>query len=90
MYLFVIDEKFGGWYIISYLCDVIKNKKGDVYVRYSELEKLFKKKGCYLYREGSNHSIWKDSEGKLMPIPRHNGQEVPPGTLKKIEKWAGI
>ena len=27
-------------------------------MRYSELEKLIKQAGCYILKEGANHSIW--------------------------------
>ncbi|WP_425542742.1 type II toxin-antitoxin system HicA family toxin [Algoriphagus jejuensis] len=60
-------------------------------MKYSELEKLCKKAGCYWVRDGSNHPIWySPSTGKHFQLSHHKSQEVKTGTLGKIKKDAGI
>lgn len=57
----------------------------------SELIKLLKKNGCYLYRNGKRHDIWYSPiTGKQFPVPRHLSQDVPTGTCNSIKKDAGI
>lgn len=60
-------------------------------MKYSELEKEIKQIGCYILKEGANHTIWfSPITGKKFPVSRHKTQEVPTGTLKSIRKAAGI
>jgi predicted RNA binding protein YcfA (HicA-like mRNA interferase family) len=60
-------------------------------MKYSELEKLLKKSGCTIKREGSNHSIWYSPKtGKSFPVGRHRTEDVRPGTLKSIKRDAGL
>lgn len=60
-------------------------------MKYSELEKEIKQIGCYILKEGANHTIWfSPVTGKKFPVSRHKTQEVPTGTLKSIRKAAGI
>lgn len=50
-------------------------------MRYSELEKLIKQAGCYILKEGANHSIWYSPiTQKKFPVGRHRTEEVPTGT----------
>ena len=57
----------------------------------SELKKLLKDAGCYLYKEGANHEQWYSPQtGKIFSVGRHGGQEVPSGTLNDILKKAGL
>lgn len=57
----------------------------------SELIKLLKKNGCYLYRNGKRHDIWYSPiTGKQFPVPRYLSQDVPTGTCNSIKKDAGI
>ena len=64
--------------------------EGDA-VRVSELKKILRDNDCYLYREGSRHEIWISRRtGKKFQIPRHGSQEVPAGTLRSIQKSAGL
>lgn len=44
--------------------------KGSDNVQRFKLERLFKKKGWYLLRHGSNHDIWTNGTNKEQ-IPRH-------------------
>ena len=60
-------------------------------MRYAELEKDLKKIGCYIFRQGANHSIWYSPiTNETCPISRHKTQEVPIGTLKAIKRAMGL
>ena len=60
-------------------------------MKYSELEKLLKKAGCTVHREGSNHTIWYSPiTGKTFPVGRHRSEDVRQGTLKSIKRDAGL
>jgi len=60
-------------------------------MRYSELEKLLTKSGCYILKEGASHRIWySPATGQKFPVGRHKTEEVPTGTLKSIKRAAGI
>lgn len=60
-------------------------------MKFTELTKLLTKAGCYVVREGANHTIWYSPKtGKQFPVGRHQSEEVPAGTLKSIKKNAGI
>ena len=60
-------------------------------MKYSELEKILKKAGCYVLKEGANHTIWYSPiTGKSFPVGRHKTQDVPNGTLNSIKKASGI
>ena len=51
----------------------------------TELIKILRRNGCYLKREGANHSLWVSTiNGKTETIPRHN--EIPDLLAKKIIK----
>ena len=57
----------------------------------SEIKKKVKKVGWYLVRHGSSHDLYghDDHPGVLLPIPRHDSKEVPPGTAANILKVSG-
>ncbi|MBQ8692089.1 MAG: type II toxin-antitoxin system HicA family toxin [Synergistaceae bacterium] len=60
-------------------------------MKYSELKRFLKRNGCYFLREGGSHEFWySEISAAEFIIPRHGGQEVPPGTLNSILKHAGI
>lgn len=60
-------------------------------MKYSELIRILKKSGCFIVRHGSRHDIWKSPiTGDIFQVPRHQTEEVRPGTLKEIKKAAGI
>lgn len=60
-------------------------------MKYSELEKKLKKIGCYLFKDGSRHPIWKSPvTNKLFAMSYHKSQEVKNGTLNSIKKSAGL
>ena len=50
-----------------------------------ELERLLRKAGCYLKREGRSHSLWiNPSTGVMETVPRH--REIKEPLAKKILK----
>ncbi|MDY3215864.1 MAG: type II toxin-antitoxin system HicA family toxin [Sodaliphilus sp.] len=56
-------------------------------MKYSELFKRLKRAGCSIVRHGARHDIWYSPiTVKQLPVPRHGSKEIPPGTLKNIEK----
>ena len=56
-----------------------------------ELEKLLRQYGCYYLDDGGNHETWYSPiTGKKFPVWRHKGQDIKPGTLRKILKESGI
>ena len=60
-------------------------------MKYSELERMLKKAGCTVFREGSNHTMWYSPITKTkFPVGRHSKEEVPIGTLRNILKSAGL
>jgi predicted RNA binding protein YcfA (HicA-like mRNA interferase family) len=57
----------------------------------AELIRLLKKHGCCLFRNGSNHDIYKSPlTGRQFSVGRHMKEEVRTGTLKNILRSAGI
>ena len=57
----------------------------------SELLRILRANRCYFVREGTNHEVWhSDITGCDFPVWRHLGKDIPPGTLRKILKEAGI
>jgi mRNA interferase HicA len=52
-------------------------------VKRLDLERHLRAHGCFLVREGGNHSIWKNpGNAKVAPLPRH--REVKEGTARAI------
>ncbi len=58
---------------------------------YAELTRRLRRLGCQIARQGGRHEIWENpSNGRTVAVPRHAGQEIPPGTLRKILSELGI
>jgi len=38
-----------------------------------QLKKYLKQQGFFYARPGSDHDIWKDQHGRVVPVPRHTG-----------------
>ena len=58
---------------------------------YAELSRRLRRLGCHIARQGGRHEIWENpASGKTAAVPRHSGQEIPPGTLRKILSELGI
>ena len=53
-----------------------------------EVEKLLKEAG-FTQRGGGKHDIWIKPGFPPIPVPRHKG-DIPPGTVSKILKHAGL
>ena len=57
----------------------------------SELKRHLKQHGCYKAGEYTGHEKWySPTSGKYFPVPRHDSQPIPNGTLNRILKDAGI
>ncbi|GAB5558121.1 MAG: type II toxin-antitoxin system HicA family toxin [Schleiferiaceae bacterium] len=57
----------------------------------SELVKLLKKDGWYVYRHGSSHDLYRHRTKKgQLTIPRHGAKELARGTYYSILKAAGL
>ncbi|MCL4368478.1 MAG: type II toxin-antitoxin system HicA family toxin [Actinobacteria bacterium] len=49
------------------------------------MRRLLRRLGCHLARQGHRHEIWENpASGRMAAVPRHSGQEIPPGTPRKI------
>ena len=60
-------------------------------MKYSELEKLLKKYGCYEINTNGRHPTWYSPiTGKRFQTSHHKSEEVKNGTLKSIKRDAGI
>ena len=59
-------------------------------MKYSELEKLLTKHGCYWVKDAS-HPIWfSPTTEKYFRMSHHKSEEVKKGTLGSILKDAGV
>lgn len=60
-------------------------------MKVSEMLRVLKKDGWYLYREGRNHSMYRHNtkEGTVI-LPRHPSAELKKGTEQSILKQAGL
>ena len=60
-------------------------------MKYSEIERKLKAKGCVKVREGTRHPLWYSPiTGKEFPLSNHKSEEVKFGTLKDISKDSGV
>lgn len=60
-------------------------------MKYSELERILKKAGCYWIEDGKKHPIWYSPiTNKEFQLSHHKGEEVKKGTLSSIKKDAGV
>lgn len=72
---------------MCYLCNVNKTRELFNVMTHNELIRRLERAGCTLLRHGTRHDIWYSPiTGKKATVPRHGRKEVPPGTLKSIEK----
>nr|DAG71365.1 MAG TPA: toxin [Caudoviricetes sp.] len=55
------------------------------------MEKLLKRNGCTVWKEGARHTIWHSPiTGKHFPVGRHKAEDVKKGTLESILRDAGL
>jgi len=60
-------------------------------MKYSELIRRLKDAGCWLDAPGARHDRWYSPiTDSFFYVPRHQAREVPPGTLNRLKKEAGI
>lgn len=61
-------------------------------MKYSELEKILRKAGCYNTGDSmSGHPLWfSPITNKVFRMSNHKSEEVATGTLTAIKKAAGI
>ncbi len=61
-------------------------------LKYEEVVKRLKKLGFRFYRKGKgSHELWvRDSDGIVVPIPKHKGKDIKKGTLKAIINEIGV
>ena len=70
---------------------IFATSKFDTTMRISELKRILLKFGCYVDKENSRHEWWFSPITKQhFPVPRHNSQEIPKGTLNNIKEQSGI
>ena len=60
-------------------------------MKYAELKRYLRYKGCRKIYEDSNHERWySPTSNKKFWVSRHNQEDVKPGTLNSILKQAGL
>lgn len=60
-------------------------------MKYSELERMLKKSGCYWIRDGKKHPVWYSPKtDKEFQTSHHKSEEVKFGTLQSILKDSGL
>lgn len=60
-------------------------------MKYGELVRELKNAGCRLDAPGKKHDRWYSPKtDSFFYVPRHQAKEVPPGTLARLKKEAGI
>lgn len=56
----------------------------------AEVVKALEKDAFMLVRVKGSHHVMKSSEGRFTVVPVHSGKDVPPGTLRRIIRDAGL
>lgn len=60
-------------------------------MKYSEITRRLKSAGCYIKKEGSNHTLWYSPiTGRMFPVSRHKSEEAKRLTLKSISEQSGV
>ena len=61
-------------------------------MKYREITDRLKKLGFRFYRQGKgSHELWvRDSDGKVIPVPRYKSKEIRRGTVAQIIKKLGL
>ena len=60
-------------------------------MKVSEILKILKKDGWYLFRNGKKHDLYRHpTKNGQIPIPRHQSQELKTGTKNAIMKDVGL
>ncbi|WP_322777894.1 type II toxin-antitoxin system HicA family toxin [Frankia sp. Cas4] len=56
----------------------------------AEVVKALEKEGFELVRIRGSHHMMKNPEGRFTVVPVHQGKDIPPGTLRRIIRDAGM
>ena len=60
-------------------------------MKYSEVERILKKAGCYYLKDGKKHPVWfSPITGKAFQLSHHKSEEVRFGTLMSISRDSGV
>ena len=61
-------------------------------MKYREVTARLKKLGFRFYRQGKgSHELWvRDSDGKVIPVPRYKTKDIRKGTIARIIKEIGL
>ncbi len=59
---------------------------------YQEVTKRLRKLGFRFYRQGKgSHELWvRDTDGRVIPVPRYKGKKIRKGTVRAIIREAGV
>jgi len=59
---------------------------------YREVTRRLQKLGFRFYRQGKgSHELWvRDSDGRVIPVPRHPSKPVRKGTVRAIIRECGV
>ena len=55
-----------------------------------QVEDILKRNQWRLDHTRGSHFIWKNSTGRIVPVPHHGNGPLPQGTLQAIFRQAGI
>jgi predicted RNA binding protein YcfA (HicA-like mRNA interferase family) len=56
----------------------------------TQVVKALEKAGFNLVRINGSHHMMRSAEGRFTVVPVHRGRDVPPGTLRRIIRDAGL
>ena len=59
---------------------------------YREVTRRLRKLGFRLYRQGKgSHELWvRDADGRVVPVPHHQGKSIRKGTVRAIIREVGV
>ncbi len=59
---------------------------------YQEVTERLRKLGFRFYRQGKgSHELWvRDTDGRVVPVPRYKGKKIRKGTVRAIIREVGV
>ena len=59
---------------------------------YREVTRRLRKLGFRFYRQGKgSHELWvRDTDGRVVPVPHHQGKSIRKGTVRAIIREVGV
>ena len=59
---------------------------------YREVTRRLRKLGFRFYRQGKgSHELWvRDADGRVVPVPHHQGKSIRKGTVRAIIREVGV